>query len=381
MVLIVLLLLGSVAFAEMALPKPQYVKARVLEVETFEHEGLAGSEIREVSQQVALKILGGKFKGEGVIINHVASGMMGGEMILKPGDKVILYVDENPSPVESPDGSPIFNIADYARDVPIFWLAFFYALLLIVIGGIKGFKSLISLVITIALIFLVLFPLTFWGFNPLLVSIFIAGAVSVIVFRIIGGKSVKSLSAALGTLLGVAIAGVLAFLVGKMIHLTGMSSEESRILLYSMNLKIDYQGLLFGSILLGALGAVMDIGMSIASAVDEVRKVHPEANFQNLFEAGMNVGKDVMGTMSNTLILAYTGSALPLLLLLIANQVSFSKILNLEMIASEVVRALAGSIGLVLCIPITALISALMHSNYKMGNNLPRLEWLRKKED
>jgi uncharacterized membrane protein len=194
------------------------------------------------------------------------------------------------------------------------------------------------------------------------VSIFIAGAVSLIVFRIIGGKSIKSLSAAIGTLLGVAIAGILAFAVGRMIHLTGMSSEESRILLYSMNIKIDYQGLLFGSILLGALGAVMDIGMSIASAVDEVRKVHPEANFKNLFNAGMNVGRDVMGTMSNTLILAYTGSSLPLLLLLVANKMSLSKILNLEMIASEAVRALAGSIGLVLCIPITALVSALLYS-------------------
>ncbi len=363
-ILIPMILFGSTVFAETP-PQPQYAKARILEVQTFEHEALAESQIKEISQQVGLKILSGKHKGEVVIVDHMATSMMGGEMILKPGDKVILYVDENPPPEESPDGGPLFNIADYARDLPIFWLAVFYALLLVVIGGIKGLKSLVSLVITILLIFFILFPLTLWGFSPLLVSIFIAGAVSLIVFRIIGGKTVKSLSAALGTLSGVAIAGILAFVVGKMIHLSGMSSEESRILLYSMNLKIDYQGLLFGSILLGALGAVMDIGMSIASAVDEVRKVHPEANFQNLFNAGMNVGRDVMGTMSNTLILAYTGSALPLLLLLIANKVSFSKIINLEMIASEVVRALAGSIGLVLCIPITALISAILYSELK----------------
>lgn len=347
------------------IPQPQYAKARVLEVETFEHEDLAESNIKEISQQVALKILSGKFKGEIIFVDHMASSMMGGEMILKTGDKVILYVDDNPPPAESPDGSPIFNVADYVRDGPIYWLAFFYALLLIVIGGIKGVKSLISLVITIALIFLVLFPLTLWGFNPLLVSVLIAGAVSLIVFRIIGGKSIKSLSAAVGTLLGVAIAGILAYTVGKMIHLTGMSSQEARILLYSLDLKINYQGLLFGSILIGALGAVMDIGMSIASTIDEVRKVHPEANFQNLFMSGMNVGRDVMGTMSNTLILAYTGAALPLLLLLVANNMSFSKILNMEMIAVEAVRALAGSIGLVLCIPITALVSAFMYSEFK----------------
>jgi len=355
--------------------RPDYVKARVLAVDTFEHEALSESQIQEITQSVTLKILSGKYKDKIVTIDHMASSMMGGQMILKPKDKVMLYVDDNPSEAESPDGSPIFNVSDYVRDVPLFWLAFFYALLLIIVGGMKGIKSLVSLIITIALIFFVLFPLTLWGFNPLLVSIFIAAAVSLLVFRIIGGKTVKSLSGALGTLLGVAIAGLLAYFVGNMIHLTGMSSEESRILLYSMDIKIDYRGLLFGSILLGALGAVMDIGMSIASAVDEVRKVHPEANFQNLFNAGMNVGRDVMGTMSNTLILAYTGSSLPLLLLLVANQVSASKIFNLEMIASEVVRALAGSIGLVLCIPLTALISASFYSkpNLKVPSN-----WLRK---
>lgn len=343
-------------------PRPQYVRAKVLEVETFEHAALAESQIKEISQQVTIKILSGKYKGETLILDHMASSMMGGEMVLKPGNKVMVYVDDNPSPAESPDGSPIFHVTDYVRDVPVFWLAFFYALLLVVIGGIRGARALASLVITIAFIFLVLFPLTFWGFNPLWVSVIVAGMVSLIVFRIIGGKTVKSLSAAVGTLLGVAIAGCLAYFVGKAMHLTGLSTEEARILLYSMDLKIDYQGLLFGSILLGALGAVMDVGMSIASAVEEVRRVHPEANFRNLFDAGMNVGRDVMGTMSNTLILAYTGSALPLMLLLIANKMSLSKIINLEMISVEAVRALAGSIGLVLCIPLTALISALLHA-------------------
>ena len=359
--IIILLFFGLPVLAD-ELPKPQYAKASVLEVETFEHAPLADAQIKEISQEVKLEILSGKFKGKIINVDHMASSMMGGEMILKRNDKVILFVDENPSLAESPDGSPLFNVADYVRDVPVYWLIFFYALLLVVIGGIKGVRSLVSLVITIFLIFFVLFPFTLWGYNPLLVSIVIAGAVSLIVFTIIGGRSIKSLSGAIGTLLGVTIAGIIAFLVGNMTHLTGMSTEEAKILLYSMNFKIDFRGLLFASILLGALGAVMDIGMSIASAISEVRKVHPEANFQNLFQAGMNVGRDVMGTMSNTLILAYTGSSLPLLLLLVANNMSVAKIMNLEMIVSEIVRALAGSIGLVLCIPITALVSALMYS-------------------
>jgi len=340
--------------ASTSLPQPKFAKARILRVDNLQS--------KDSSQRVTLRILSGEYKAKLISVDHLTSSMMGGGMILKAGDKVILYVDENPSFAESPDGSTIFHIADYVRDATIFWLAFFYALLLVIVGGMKGVKSLISLLVTIGLIFLVLFPLTLKGFNPLLVAILVSTAVSFIVFRIIGGKSIKSLSAAIGTVFGVAIAGIIAFVIGNMIHLTGLSSEESRILLYSMDLKINFQGLLFAGILIGALGAVMDIGMSIASAIDEIRKIHPEANFKNLFNAGMNVGRDVMGTMSNTLILAYTGSALPLLLLLIANNMSLSKIINMEMIAVEIIRALAGSIGLVLCIPITALVSAIMYS-------------------
>lgn len=364
---LIFIMLGFAAFAEAPpeVHQPKYAKAKVLAVQTFEDEALAESNFKEASQRVTLKVLTGKFKGEEITIDHMASSMMGADMFVQRGDKVILYVDENPSPAESPDGSPVFNIADYVRDTPIYWLAFFFALLLILVGGMKGLKSLISLIITISLIFFILFPLTLWGFNPLLISVLIAGAVSLIAFLIVGGRTVKSVAAAVGTLLGVAIAGILAYVMGNMMHLTGLSSEESRILLYSLNLKINYQGLLFGSILIGALGAIMDIGMSIASAIAEVRKVHPEANFNNLFLSGMNVGRDIMGTMSNTLILAYTGSALPLLLLLIANKMSISKILNMEMIAVEAVRALAGSIGLVLCIPITAAVSAFMYTEFK----------------
>jgi uncharacterized membrane protein len=361
LIFILVLSLGICAHAE-DIPQPDYAKAKVLEVESFKHDGLGESEIDAVSQYVTLKITSGKHRGEVLEVDHVASSMMGAEMIIKKGDRVILYIDEHPSEAESPDGSPIISIADYVRDFPIYYLAIFYALLLLVVGGIKGLRSLISLVLTIGLIFLILFPLTLKGFNPLLISVFISAAVCAVVFPIIGGKSVKSLSAAIGTILGVAIAGILAYVVGNYSHLTGLSSHEARILLYSMEIKINYQGLLFGSILIGALGAIMDVGMSIASAVDEVCKVHPDINFKNLFNAGMNVGRDVMGTMSNTLILAYTGSALPLLLLLIANDMSLSKILNMEMIAVEAVRALAGSIGLVLCIPITAYISALLYS-------------------
>jgi uncharacterized membrane protein len=120
----------------------------------------------------------------------------------------------------------------------------------------------------------------------------------------------------------------------------------------------DFKGLLFSGIILGSLGAVMDIGMSIASSIEEIHRVNPSLTRKELFSSGMNVGQDVMGTMTNTLILAYTGSSIPLLLLFMAYETSFVKILNLDIIATEVIRSLTGSIGLVVAIPITALASS-----------------------
>jgi len=363
-------------------PKVKYEKAKVVAAERIEINDDPDAQLKEKHQQVTLQILSGKLKGKTISLDHIASGGMAGtKMKLVPGDNVILYVEENPTKSESPDGSPLVHIDDYSRSSPLLWLTVIYGLILVAIGGKKGLRSLVSLVLTIAIIFFVLFPLTLWGFNPLLVSIAIAGVISLLVFRIIGGRTAKALSAAIGTLIGVAIAGILATVVGKIIHLSGLSSEESKILLYSMNLKVDFQGLLFSGILIGALGAVMDVGMSIASAIDEVRKVHPRADFINLFNAGMNVGRDVMGTMSNTLILAYTGAALPLLLLFIAGNMPIAKIINMEMVAEEIARALAGSIGLVLCIPATALVAAAMytrHSRHKIkSHGLPE-GWMKR---
>lgn len=377
LILSVLIVLCPVsAQASMDAPRISYERARILSVQKPSMDDFKSAYL----QQARVLVLSGKLKGREINLSHVSSGGMAGPAIkLAKGDKVILYVEENPSIAESPDGSPLIHIDDYARDTPLLWLAIIFAGMLVLVGGRKGLKSLISLVLTMLIIFFILFPLTLKGFSPLLVSIVISGVVSLMVFRIVGGKTKKALSAAIGTLIGVSIAGALAMIVGIIIHLNGVSSEEAKMLLYSLNIKINFQGLLFSGILIGSLGAIMDVGMSIASAIDEVRKVHPEANFTSLFNAGMNVGRDVMGTMSNTLILAYAGASLPLLLLFMAGNIPFIKIVNMEIVSEEIVRALAGSIGLILCIPITAFVSAAMYTRpKKMQSRLPN-DWLQRK--
>jgi uncharacterized membrane protein len=187
------------------------------------------------------------------------------------------------------------------------------------------------------------------------IGICLASAVTTMYF--VAGLSKKALASILGTIGGVIVAGVAAQLVIVYAPLTGLSSEEAQILRGSVLVASPkfYSGLLAAGMLIGALGVIMDVAVSIASAVSEVAKIG-HRTFAELYESGMNVGRDIMGTMTNTLILAYTGSALPLLLLI--SQIPSTKLVNLDLVATEVASAISGSLGLVLTIPLTAYFAA-----------------------
>lgn len=243
---------------------------------------------------------------------------------------------------------------------------------MVLIGRIKGLKAVVSLTITGIVVMNFMLPLILKGHNPIWIAILSAIIITSVTFIIIAGVNIKSFSAIVGTVGGVVSAGVLAFIVGSLAKLTGLSSEEASMLMYiPQQINFDYRGLLFSGIIIGTLGAVMDIGMSIASAMYEMKTINPEIPPSKLIASGLNIGRDVMGTMSNTLILAYTGSSVPLLLLFMAYKTPLIEILNLDMIATEIVRALVGSIGLIVAIPITALSTGLI---LKYSHLLPKFK-------
>jgi uncharacterized membrane protein len=202
-------------------------------------------------------------------------------------------------------------------------------------------------------------PLILRGVNPILVSVITAVLVTVVTIFLVAGINHKSISAIAGTSIGVIVAGVISYVVGNQASLSGLSAEEATMLMYiPQGIQFNFRHLLFAGIIMGALGAAMDVGISIASAIDEIHKANPRLSSRRLFRSGMNVGKDVMGTMVNTLILAYTGTSIPMLLLFMAYETELSKVFNLDVIATEIVRSLSGSIGLILTIPITAIIAS-----------------------
>ena len=327
-----------------------YEKAKVLEV--FEKKDSDSQENYLKAKKVKLRMLTGEYKGQEFITEHTFSGTPGVDFEVNKGDKVIIYINKK-------DGELIdLHIADLERSDGLTILLILFVALLILIGGWKGLKALVALGFTIFSIFKILIPAIVNGYSPLPITIFVAAIVTILTMLIIAGFTKKSLSAMLGAIIGVVIAGLLALLFGNMCHLRGISSEECRMILLAPYLEVDLKGLLFSGIIIGALGAIMDVTMSIASTIDEIYRANPDISWKNLIKGGMNVGKDIMGTMTNTLILAYTGGSLPLLFLYTTYDISAVKIFNLELISTEIIRALVGSIGLVLSVPVTAFIAS-----------------------
>jgi len=308
-------------------------------------------------QEVVLKILNTKLKDrEFTIINEVTTNPV--DIKLEPGNKIIVNIDEFNN-----ENYQIFIIGHYRLN-SIILLVSLFLILLILLGGKQGLKTVISLVISFLLIFKLLIPQVLNGFNPLILALIVSLAVAIITLVLIAGLKKKALIAICGTIGGLIFAVLISYIFAKLTNLNGLSSEEARTLFYKLP-EINPYGIFFAGIIIAALGAVMDVAMSIASSLNEISQLNKSAGFNKLFKSGINVGKDIIGTMSNTLIFAYVGVSLPLLLLYQHFGDSFTNFLNLDFITDEIVRSLSGSIGLIAVIPITAFIGAYLYKNNK----------------
>lgn len=315
-------------------------------------------------QEFQIEILEGKHKSEKYWMRNTFETFDIYNIKVKQFEKILVNIDED-------NGGKIINlhIFDKQRDYGLLIITIILFISIILIGGKQGLKSILTLVFTITVIVTVLLPLTLRGYNPLLCTIIIIGIVTIVTLTVISGFSTKTLVAVMGTMCGVIIAGIIAVMVGKEINLTGLANEDVQKLIYFMKYpNLNFQGILFSSILIGSVGAVMDVSMSIASSMNEIVNIHPKIDNKSLIKSGMNIGRDIMGSMSNTLILAYTGSSMELMLLFLASGTEFKEIINLDMVASEVVRAIAGSIGLVFTIPFTVFIAVFLKN--KMYKNI-----------
>ena len=235
--------------------------------------------------------------------------------------------------------------------------AFFFLLLLCLIGGKRGVMSVLGLLFSLFSIMFILVPLVLQGYSAILVSIIIITLTTVVNLTLLAGVTPKSISAMLGCIIGILFAAFFAWLVSSLVYINGHSMEDVGTLAHFAP-NADISGLFISSVLIATIGAVMDTAMSISSAVEEIKLANPDISTRKLFEAGMNVGRDVMGTMSDTLILAFTGTALNLVLIISATDTSFNQFINNNFIGVEIIRGLAGSLGIILTSPAVAYIAA-----------------------
>lgn len=293
----------------------------------------------------------GERKGDRVLVTQVldSTAMLLSEPF-QPGDRVFIYQELNEY------GENQWFVSGPVRTGWLLGLGAVFCLLVMVFGRSKGVRTILSLALTCLAVFLVLVPAIIGGFNIYAVTIIVCVYIILMTLALVSGCTFKSLAASLGCMGGVGIAGAITIVSEHTLRLTGLTDSDSMLLLFINGDKpMDLKALIFAGILIGALGATMDVAMSISSALTELIHNAPHLRFWEIIRSGLTIGRDIMGTMSNTLVLAYVGSGLHVTLLFLTYYERLEDILNVELIAVEMLQALAGSLGILFTIPATTL--------------------------
>jgi uncharacterized membrane protein len=336
---------------ELELPTDEALEAEVIQVL---EEGLIISEYtdkEQVYQKLKLLVTKGSLKDKEIIVE---SGNIPSSNLpkYKIGDKIIV------SYLKDPEGNDVFIISDFIRRDSLAWLFFIFIILTIAVARWRGLFSLLGLAISFIVIFFFILPKILSGWDPVGVAIIGSFIIIPATFFFSHGFNKKTLIAMVGTLIALVITGFLANTFVEVSKLTGFASEEAGFLQVASYGEINMKGLLLAGIIIGVLGVLDDITISQSAIVFELHKANAKLKFGELYKRAMNVGQDHIASMVNTLVLVYTGAALPLLLLFINNPHPFTEVINYEIIADEIVRTLVGSIGLVLAVPITTLLAS-----------------------
>ena len=304
------------------------------------------------TKTMQLKILSGRYKGETVTVDNYFSALY--NVDVSQGDKVSVRIDTS-------DSGHSVSIYNYYRVPQLIICVLFFLLLLVLIGGRQGAKSAVGLIFTMICIIWLLLPLALKGFSPLLVTIGVVAICNILHFILITGVNKKTLAATIGSVSGVLAGALFSVIAQAVMSVTTYQMDEAETLLLIMTTtKLDIRHLFLCGVLIACMGAVMDVAMSISSSVSELHTVNPKLKTKELFKSGMNIGRDAMGTMANTLILAFAGGALNMMLMIYSYGVSFQQLMNTDFVAIELIQSIAGSVGIICTVPISAFVAAFM---------------------
>lgn len=329
-----------------------YVRGKVTEItdQNITYSGTDGEYITGF-QKIKVKILEGDLKGQTVDIDNYITVQH--NVVVNEGRGVIVCAD-TPENV-----NPYFTLYNYDRSNTIWILVAVFVLLVVIIGEKKGLMSCIGLGFTMCTVICWLLPTIYNGGNGAVVAVATIVLSTAVSCFCISGLSKKTLLNIISAVIGTVSAGLIYKVFSFVLSLSGASMSESETLaLMSQSTGLKLGGVLFAGVIISALGAVMDVAVSIGASLHEIRELNPDISSKELFKSGMNIGRDMIGTMTNTLILAFAGGSITMLILLISYGVQYNQLISSNYIALEVAKGLAGSAAVVLTVPISALICA-----------------------
>jgi uncharacterized membrane protein len=313
-------------------------------------DNLAADGRRYGHQVVRLRMLTGKLKNRLVSATSDSGYLFGVACVPKLKVVTITSVSGKIS---------VTSVYSKDRETAIYIFVGIFLLLLWGIGGKNGFKTALGLTFTFGCIIYLYLPLIYRGYSPFYAAVFVAIVTTVMTMGLIGGCTFKSVSAIIGTVGGVICAGICAAGFGAAAGISGFNVSDVEALLFVGQMtRVKIGGLLFSGILIASLGAVMDVAISIASTINEIYRHNPALTKKQLFSAGINVGRDLIGTMANTLILAFTGGSLSVLVLNYAYDLPYRQMINSYSIGIEIMQGISGSLGMILTVPLVALIAS-----------------------
>ena len=338
--------LNSTVFAQET--SEETLEATITQI--LEEKEIEVMEKTQLYQKLECLVTKGSLKNEKIIIEN-GNIPIANLQKYKVGDKIMVNFSKTFA------GKDFFYITDYIRRGSLFWLFALFVILTLVIVKWQGITSLFSMGVSFLIIFCFILPHILKGADPIQTAIFGSLLIIPVTFYLSHGFNKKTTVAIIGTIIALIITGILAGIFVEAAKLTGFASEEAGFLQVVKQGTVNIKGLLLAGIIIGVLGVLDDITISQAAIVHQLKKTNPKLKHGELYKKAMAIGKDHISSMINTLVLVYTGAALPLLLLFIDNPHPFLEVINYEIVADEIVRTLVGSIGLVLAVPITTLIS------------------------
>jgi len=342
-------------------PKDVFFKAKVIKI--IEQKKSVLSDGIEVEQQnILLRGLEDPYLNKEVVFNGIANFDVIGKNIYNTGDRVLVVASHDV------EGNPTYYITDYVRTKSLWWLTIIFALSLFIIGRWKGIRSILALTLTFLIIIKYIIPQILVGANPILVTIIGSFFILLAIIYITEGFSSLAHISVVSIFFSLLITVFISWAFVLFAKLTGVTSEETSFLSNIGEQAINFKGLLLAGIIIGALGVLDDVVISQVAIVEQLSKANKSLKRYEIFKRAYKVGISHIASMTNTLFLAYAGVSLPLLILFISGKsafISWGQIINNEMIATEIIRAMSGSIGLILAVPIATLVATWWYASKK----------------